>query len=144
MFFVVNFLHIGSTIAKRVPEDARCCVAPICVGFASLRPFLSELHPNNRYFRPQPPFRRKPPLVATRHVHTRFGIPSVANTQDFILSTNLRQKITMGRRNSPLNLCVIFTIFHAQITFPVLSERDYANHFYHVPRANGAPQQILT
>ena len=77
-------------------------------------------------------------------MHTRLGIPSVANAQDFILSTNLRQIITMGQRSLPVNLSVIFKTCHAQITFPVLSQRGNATNFNHVSRANGAPQQILT
>ena len=138
MFFVVNFLHTEGNLLKTIPEDACRYVAPICVGFVSVRQLLSELHPKNRYFGPKPPFGRKLPLGVTWHVQTRFDVPSVANAQDFILSTKIRQNITMGRRNLSLNLCVVFTTFHTQITFPVLSQRGNANHFYHVPRANGA------
>ena len=123
---------------KSTPKREYLSAASNCVGFVSVGLLLLELCAKNRYFRVQPPFGRKHTPPSTRHVRTRFGIPSVANAQDFILSTNLRQKITMGRRNLPLNLCVIFTTFHAQITFPVLSQRGNANHFNHVPRANGA------
>ena len=128
MFFVDNSLKIGGNLSKSTPEDAACCAASNSAGLVSVSLLLSEQYPENCNFRRKPPFGKKLPLVATRHVHTRFGIPSVANTQDCILSTTIRQTIAMEQRGAPVNLFVIFAIGHAQITFPVLGQREYTNH----------------